>query len=187
MAFATLGIVSIIGMLIYYFVAPPSPETICRLALTAIDRRDPKALLRLSSPEELRRVNLNEATVTALLSETFWKSGTPDMASAAVERAAGMPVDRAVFTVDPKDVVPSGQSAFFVFVTDSRDIGWRLNLSALFFSFCRDRAKVDSRGRMDYVEICRKHGILGVQDSKTQFFDLSRIERKAQEFAAQGK
>ncbi|MCC6729799.1 MAG: hypothetical protein IT208_10720 [Chthonomonadales bacterium] len=184
---AVLAVVLLAGGALYRAFAPPSPEAVSRTALAAVDRLDARELLRLTDPEELRRLNLTEASVSAMLRETLWRDCCPRVAASPVRRAPDMPADRATFPVTAAGVARPDGPTLYVAATDSLDRGWRLHLSFLFYSYCRQRAGSESAGRAAYVQLCRRHGVTGMQDPRGEYHSLEQIERRAREFAAEGR
>lgn len=177
------------GAFLYLLFGPPSPEAVCRLTLDAIDRRDAGALLRLTHPAEIRRLRLNERNVAAMLDATLWRPGRPPVSSGRIEPETGenRPVDRRVYSIYPRGSGgPPDDPLVAVAVTDSRDHGWRLDLTWLLFTDCMLQGK-GSQGRLAYVRLAREHGISGMMGYFGNYLDLAEVERRALNQAAQGR
>jgi len=150
------------------------------MAVTAIDRKDARGLLRLAHPDEVRRLNLTEAAVRGLLADTYWRNGPPTLSRIPLERLPQTPADQATF-------VSQDDMAFGMWITDSRTHGWRLNLSFLFFSFCKRAQGRESAARLEYAALCRRYGVAGLHDPLAVFHPVERIEARARELAAEGR
>lgn len=179
----TLAVAASIAL--YLHLARSSPDRIRDNALEAIRRGDARALARLANPAEMTAANLTNAKVAGLLAETFRAHDAPDLTKIRIEKEAGQPLDRVVYSVYPARASTSVRNRPIVIlaVTDSLDVGWRLDLTWLFYSYCKSR-KDEPEGRLDYLALCRKYGLAGFQDYTPAFHDVVEIERKVREIAA---
>ncbi len=129
-------------------------------AATALMNYNIKKLLSLSSPEELRTLNLNEKNVGDYLSETY--VATPNLVVKKIERVDHLTPDLVQYNI--KFTNYKGVIRPLIWVNETPNFGWRLNLSSTLKVI--GQASANS---MDIVEnsqfaesLMKKHGIKGV-------------------------
>ncbi len=174
------ALIIFVAISIYRFVRPLNPTEVRNATIKAIALRDASKLVELCHPDEIRRIGITTEAVHKLLDETFWKPGARPIGDYAVQDMAGdTPVDIAEFPAYLRSATANGSARFVITANDSRDFGWRLNLTWLFFTYLKMDAD-DIAGRQTYLNVSRQFGLKGMIDSRGQFNELSAIEAKIQ-------
>jgi hypothetical protein len=173
---ASLTVLLLVAVIVFLAFRPLSPERIRDSAITALEQHDTATLIRLADPEEVKRLNLTEKTVSEILYKTLWQE--PPLKNASVGKLARNPVDEDVWEIKWASEPHDKKYHLAIDVLDNQTIGWKLNLSYILWGCCWRHSQGPS-GMREYVTLAREAGIPGTRQQAGNYVNLEALDKMA--------
>ena len=175
---ASIGVI-LLGSLVYYLMKPISPDEVVNQTMRALESGDISRILKLTSSEELEKLNLNSYATEAILKATFWQQGYPKHLKAV--RLGDSPVDVLIYEVTSSSHdKPDLHWPMRIVALDSPKKGWHLGLSfTLFYATAVANPDNDTTNvGEEFLSLANQYGVLGILDNHNQyklFSDRGRV------------
>lgn len=152
----------------------PTPERLRDRAIAALDHRNVDELLRLTGPDELQRLHVNQENARALLASTIWQAN--QLRFGKVERIP-RPVDEPSWTVEVSGPGTGPRGRLVLSFLRHEKGETTLNLTLLLHSACHVVRPTGGGGPL-YRTLARDNGITGIRMFDGVYFTHEEVEAK---------
>lgn len=140
-----IGAITVVGLIAAYtiwwfWLRPPGPDEVAQMTARALGRGDIDTLLRLTMPEEVKKLHLTSDGVRGLLSQTFYVAGRPQTITVRLE--ADRPVDQRQYYLFASGPHSASVTYPLVIIVNEQPNGrWYLALSYALLTSCSMKDK----------------------------------------------
>ena len=160
---AGIGIVVVYAVW-WFFLRPPGPDEVAQMTAQALTRGDVDTLLRLTMPEEVKKLHLTSDGVRGMLSQTLYADGRPQVLKVHLE--SDLPVDqRQYYLMSAPPRTASVTYPLVIMVTERPNGRWYLALGYVLLNSCGMKDKnmgVDAVWAR-FWKLGRQYGVKGVR------------------------